>query len=141
MHIPVLLQEVIHYLAPQSNENFIDATVGEGGHTKEILQRNGPEGKVLGIEADPELYQQLKKQNLERLILVNDSYAKIEELCQRFHFEKINGVLFDLGLCTWQLEESRRGFSYLKDEPLDMRFNPRSDLTAAEIINFWLARS
>jgi len=88
MHIPVLLQEVIHYLAPQSNENFIDATVGEGGHTKEILQRNGPEGKVLGIEADPELYQQLKKQNLERLILVNDSYVKIEELCQRFHFEK-----------------------------------------------------
>lgn len=137
MHIPVLLQEVIYYLAPQSNENFIDATVGEGGHTKEILQRNGPDGKVLGIEADPELYQQLKKQNLERLILVNDSYTKIEELCQDFHFEKVNGILFDLGLCTWQLEESRRGFSYLKDEPLDMRFNPRSDLTAAEIINFW----
>ena len=139
MHIPVLLKEVIDYLNPHSNENFIDATIGEGGHTKAILERNGPTGKVLGIEVDPLLYQKTKQsmQKTERLILVNDSYTNLEQIVKEKQFQPVNGILFDLGMCSWQIDESQRGFSYLKDEPLDMRFSPKSTLTAAEIVNFW----
>jgi len=139
MHTPVLLKEVIEYLNPQPNENFIDATLGEGGHTKAILEKNGPTGKVLGIEVDPFLYQKAKQtiQKTERLILVNDSYVNLEKIVKEKQFQPVNGIIFDLGMCSWQLDESQRGFSYLKDEPLDMRFNPKNSLTAAEIINFW----
>jgi len=139
MHIPVLLKEVIEYLNPTSNENFIDATIGEGGHTKAILEKNGPAGKVLGIEVDPILYQKVKQRikNTERLILVNDSYVNIEKIVKEKQFQPVNGILFDLGMCSWQIDESKKGFSYLKDEPLDMRFSPESTLTAAEIVNFW----
>ncbi len=146
-HVPVLLKEVIDYLNPQANENFIDATVGEGGHTAAILERNKPKGKVLGIEMDLELYQKLKScmaefpisnfQFSNRLILVNDSYINLKKIVEKNHFKPVHGILFDLGMCSWHLEASRRGFSYLKDEPLDMRFNPKNSLTAAEIINFW----
>ena len=139
MHTPVLLKEVIEYLNPQPNENFIDATIGEGGHTKAILEKNKPAGKVLGIEVDPMLYQTAKNQmqDRERLILVNDSYVNLEKIVKEKQFQPVNGILFDLGMCSWQIDESKRGFSYLKDEPLDMRFSPKSTLTAAEIVNFW----
>jgi 16S rRNA (cytosine1402-N4)-methyltransferase len=139
MHISVLLKEVIEYLNPQPNENFIDATIGEGGHTKAILEKNGPDGKVLGIEVDPILYQKAKNiiHNTERLILVDDSYVNIEKIVKEKQFQPVNGILFDLGMCSWQIDESKRGFSYLKDEPLDMRFSPKNILTAAEIVNFW----
>ncbi len=139
-HVSVLLKEVIDYLDPQANENFIDATVGEGGHTAVILKKNKPKGKVLGIEMDPDLYQKLKLCMTEfpnRLILINDSYVNLEKIVRKNDFKPVHGILFDLGMCSWHLEASGRGFSYLKDEPLDMRFNPKNDLTAAEIINFW----
>jgi 16S rRNA (cytosine1402-N4)-methyltransferase len=139
MHTPVLLKEAIEYLNPQPNENFIDATIGEGGHTSAILEKNEPAGKILGIEVDPILYQKTKNimQNTERLILVNDSYVNIEKIVKEKQFQPVNGILFDLGMCSWQIDESKRGFSYLKDGPLDMRFSPKNTLTAAEIVNFW----
>jgi 16S rRNA (cytosine1402-N4)-methyltransferase len=139
-HVSVLLKEVIDYLDPQANENFIDATIGEGGHTAVILEKNKPKGKVLGIEMDPDLYQKLKSWITEfpnRLILINDSYVNLEKIVRKNDFKPVHGILFDLGMCSWHLEASGRGFSYLRDEPLDMRFNPKNDLTAAEIINFW----
>jgi 16S rRNA (cytosine1402-N4)-methyltransferase len=144
-HVPVLLKEVIHYLNPQPNENFIDATIGEAGHTMAILDKNKPNGKVLGIEINPDLFQKLQrienedsKLNVkERLIVVNDSYANLKEIVRNNNVQPIHGIIFDLGICSWQIESSGKGFSYQKDEPLDMRFNPNQDLTAAEIINFW----
>jgi len=140
MHVPVLLKEVIDYLNPQANENFIDATVGQGGHTTSILEKNKPKGKVLGIEMDIDIYKELKEKMAKmsnRLILINDSYVNLKKIVKKNDFKPIHGILFDLGLCSWHLEASKRGFSYLRDEPLDMRFNPKNDLTAAEIINFW----
>lgn len=140
MHIPVLLKEVLHYLSPRADENFIDVTAGEGGHTVAILERNKPRGKVLGIEVDPELYKKLKSRLAEfpnRLTLINDSYINLEEIVRKNNFKPVHGILFDLGMCSWHLESSGRGFSYLGDEPLDMRFSLKNDLTAAEIINFW----
>lgn len=147
MHIPVLLKEVIAGLNPQKNENFIDATIGQGGHTFAILEKNKPIGKVLGIEIDLALYQELKaimKRNSrlgkilqKRLILINDSYLNLVQIVKEQNFQPIHGILFDLGMCSWHLEQSGRGFSFLRDEPLDMRFDIKNELTAAEIINFW----
>jgi 16S rRNA (cytosine1402-N4)-methyltransferase len=139
-HVPVLLKEVIDYLNPQANENFIDATIGQGGHTAAILEKNKPKGKVLGIEMDSDIYKELKEKMAkmsDRLILINDSYVNLKKIVKKNDFGLVHGILFDLGMCSWHLEASKRGFSYLKDEPLDMRFNSKNDLTAAEIINFW----
>jgi 16S rRNA (cytosine1402-N4)-methyltransferase len=108
-----------------------------------ILEKNKPNGKVLGIEINPELFQKLHKvensklKMKRRLVLVNDSYTNLEEIVKRNDFQPIHGIIFDLGICSWQIESSGKGFSYQKDEPLDMRFNPNQDLTAAEIVNFW----
>jgi 16S rRNA (cytosine1402-N4)-methyltransferase len=138
MHIPVLQKEVLEYLNPKPNENFIDATIGEGGHTAAILERNSPKGKVLGIELDPELYKRLKVAEIKnRLILVNDSYVNLKEIVEKYKFKSISGILFDLGMSSWHLEESSRGFSFQKNEPLDMRYNPRNPLTAARIVNYY----
>lgn len=142
MHIPVLQKEVIEFLDPKANENFIDCTLGLAGHTLAILEKTAPQGKVLGIEWDRELYNQLKEKCLrwnleERLILVNDSYLNLKEIVERENFRNIQGILFDLGLSSWHLEESQRGFSFLRDEPLDMRYSLKSSLTAEKILNDW----
>jgi len=139
MHIPVLQKEVLEYLDPKPNENFIDATVGEAGHTVAILEKNQPRGKVLGIEWDPELYKKLLKSDIDRLTLVNDSFVNLKEIVKRVKFRQLSGILFDLGLSSWHLEESGRGFSFLKNEPLDMRYNPQNSLTAEKIVNYWAA--
>jgi 16S rRNA (cytosine1402-N4)-methyltransferase len=151
IHEPVLLKEVIEYLTVGKNKNYIDCTIGEGGHTMEILKRNGPKGKVLGIEIDPELYKKLKKEKLERLILVNDSFSKLKEIVKGENFGPISGILLDLGLSSWHLEKSGRGFSFLKDEPLIMRYDwnlaksillrsngvSSKELSAEKIVNEW----
>lgn len=144
MHIPVLKKEIIEYLNPKPNENFIDCTFGQGGHTAALLEKNGPDGKVLGIEADPELYKKFqlaenpndKFQMSNRLILVNDSYTNLKNIVAERNFGPVNGIVMDLGLSSWHFEESGRGFSFKEDEPLDMRYNPQiNSLTALEIVN------
>lgn len=135
MHIPVLQKEVLQYLDPKPNENFIDATIDGGGHTAAILGKIKPNGKVLGIEIDPEIYQKLKSKNLDRLVLTNDSYVNLKSILEKNHFRPVNGILFDLGMSSWHLEESGRGFTFLKNEPLDMRYSLENDLTAEKIIN------
>jgi len=138
MHITVLQKEVIEYLRPKPNENFIDTTFGEGGHSLAILERNKPEGKVLGIELDPILYQKLEERKVERLVLVNDSYTNLKEIVEKYNFKPVQGILFDLGMSSWHLEKSGRGFSFQKDEALDMRYGPQQNpLTAQEILNRW----
>lgn len=141
MHLPVLKNEILKYLDPKPNENFVDATFGEGGHSLAILEKNGPKGKILGIELDPKLYSQSKERfkRLEnRVILVNDSYLNLKEIVEREKFKDISGILFDLGLSSWHLRESKRGFSFQRDEPLIMRYDGNLEkLTAEKIINQW----
>jgi len=136
-HIPDLLKEVLKYFNPHSGENFIDCTVGFGGHALSILKRIAPQGKVLGIEIDEKVLEILKKKTIsERLILIQGSFTDLKKIAKENSFDSINGILFDLGMSSWQIEESSRGFSFKKNEPLDMRFGDKS-LTAEEIINRW----
>ena len=138
IHVPVLKKQVLEYLDPKPNENFIDCTINGGGHTAAILKKNGPNGKVLGIELDKEIYGKLNSLMVEfpnRLILTNDSYVNLKDIIKENNFGPVNGILFDLGMSSWHLEESSRGFSFQKDEPLDMRYNTDQELTAEKIIN------
>lgn len=145
MHIPVLQKEVLKYLNPKPNENFIDATIDGGGHTLAILEKIKPKGKVLGIDWDPEIIKCLRaelKQGLlkKRLILVCDNFVNLKEIVKKYKFKPLSGILFDLGMSSWHLKESKRGFSFLRDEPLIMRYDWNSvntKLTATEIINYW----
>ena len=135
MHIPVLQKEVIKYLDPKPNENFIDATIGGGGHASELLQRIAPRGKGLGIDWTQEAIQGIKKN--PNLILICDNFANLAEIVKQNKFNKVKGILLDLGYSSWHLEESGRGFSFQKKELLDMRYNAQNQLTAEKIVNFW----
>lgn len=136
MHIPVLKNEVIEYLDPKENENFIDCTIGAGGHSAAILEKNGPNGKVLGIEIDLKMYENLRARAWKRLILVRDSYINLKKIAERNKFAP-DGILFDLGMSNWHIEKSGRGFSFMRDEPLDMRYSTETSLRAEEIVNNW----
>ncbi len=145
MHTPVLLKETLEILNPKENENFIDATFGEGNVSFEILKRNSPEGKVLAFEWDPELYRlglsKIKNLKMEKRIkLVNQNFKNIKRVVKEEGFSQIKGVVFDLGISSWHYEESKRGFSFKYDEPLDMRINPKIKITAFEIINYYSYR-
>jgi len=148
-HIPVLTKEVLEYLNPKANENFVDATVGEGGHSAAIIEKNNPNGKILGIEWDSEVYNITKSRIAEfpdRIILVNDSYINLKEIVEKENFKPVNGILLDLGMSSYQLEKSGRGFSFMKNEMLDMRYNSGNQkskiknqnyITAENIVNEW----
>lgn len=143
VHVPVLKNKVLKYLDPQPNQNFVDGTIGEGGHALSILKRNGAQGKVLGIDQDPEMlkvaksriekYPQLKS----RLILTQGNFRNLEKIVSPKEISPIHGVLLDLGMSARHLKKSGRGFSFQKDEPLDMRYDPHNPLRAKEIINEW----
>lgn len=141
-----MLREVLQFLDPKPNENFVDCTVGMGGHALAVLEHNKPYGRVLGIDFDPEVLENLKSKVKgsdfeKRLILVCDNFANLNAIVEECDFKKVSGVLFDLGFSSWHLEESRRGFSFWKNELLDMRYNPKQNpLTAAEIVNKWSQR-
>jgi len=141
MHIPVLLKEVIEGFNPKSNQNYIDCTLGEGGHSLEILKTILPSGKLLGIDFDNRnidfVKQRFLKEGIEEknFILVNDNFSHLSSIVEKFNFKDISGILFDLGLNSYFLDESKRGFSFRFDEFLDMRFNDKNPLTACDVIN------
>ena len=141
IHSAVLKKEVSEYLDPKQNENFVDCTIGEGSHTEDVLIKNGPEGKVLGIDLDPHQIttaQWLQVQFKDRIILVNDSYTNLTEIIERKNFGPVNGILLDLGMSSAQLEAEHKGFSFQIDQGLDMRYNDETNyLTAEKIVNEW----
>lgn len=147
IHTPVLIKEVIEYLNPKPGDKIIDATLDGGGHAMALAEKVAPDGKVLGIELDGKLIQEfeLKVKNSkfkDNFILVNNNYTSIKNIVHEYNFRP-NGILFDLGLSSWHLERSGRGFSFRMDEPLDMRYNAEEGsgkheseiMNAAEIVN------
>jgi 16S rRNA (cytosine1402-N4)-methyltransferase len=145
MHTPVLLKEVIENLKPKKGEIILDATFGNGGHSKEILKIIGDSGKIIGLDQDKEI---LKKTRLreatarqaKNLILVNENFRNLDTVLDSLKIEKVNGVLLDIGINSDQLEKSGRGFSFQKDEPLLMNMGDPSmgsGQAAQEIVNQW----
>jgi len=138
VHVPVLLDEVIAGLQPQRGGYFVDCTVGLGGHAAAILEKISPSGRLLGIDADPEaikLSQDKLSDYGEAVTLVNDNFVNLEAICGRNHFHPVDGILFDLGVSSLQLDTAERGFSFHLDALLNMRFDPGQGLTASDIVN------
>ena len=137
MHRPVLLREAIEYLNVQPDGIYIDATLGAGGHAQEILRRLGS-GKLLGLDRDPKALD-IAGQRLagwgEKLIMQHGNFTEIDALHAASGLPPVNGVLADLGLSSMQLDEASRGFSFSQPGPLDMRMDPGSGTTAADIVN------
>ncbi len=141
-HQPVLLKEVLQYLNPKPNQNFIDGTIGGGGHAEAILEKTAPSGILLGMDLDQKALkfceQRLKKYK-NRVILVKENYKNIKKIKNVYSgLHSISGILLDLGLSSFELKDIERGFSFQKEEaPLDMRFDKedRSIKPAADILN------
>jgi 16S rRNA (cytosine1402-N4)-methyltransferase len=136
-HTSVLLEEVLEALEPRGGIDFraLDCTVGAGGHAAGLLERSSPDGRLVGLDADPGALE-LARARLapfgDRVRLLQRSFGELGDL----ELEPMNGIVFDLGLSSMQLESSGRGFSFRFDEPLDMRFDPESDgPTATELLN------
>lgn len=135
MHIPVLAKEVLEGLALTSGETVIDGTLGAGGHAQLMLEKTGPHGKLLGFDRDSRNLE-IAKGNLkafgERVTYVNDSFGNMDA-----HVEKADAILLDLGFSSMHVDDPMRGFSFQHDGPLDMRYDIRMDISAADIVNGW----
>lgn len=147
VHVPVLLNEVIEYLNPKSGENFVDATLGDGGHAKEILKRTAPDGRLLGIDKDInsiKTAQENLKEFKDRVTIVQGNFSDIKKIVgENPQIGKISGILSDLGLSSRQIEESGRGFSFNRDEPLIMSMAwplEKSHKIALQLVNEASAR-
>jgi len=135
-HYPVMLEEAAEALALEGAEKVVDATFGGGGHTRRILRQLGPEGRVIGVDRDPEAAARMAglAEEDRRFTFRSDSYDEVlEGLVEEG--EKVDAVLFDLGLSSYQIDEAMRGFSYVQDGPLDMRMDPERGESAAEFLN------
>lgn len=145
IHTPVLLKEVLTFLNLQPGDSVIDATINGGGHAEAMLERVGKQGKLLGIDWDCGLIDELRSTHHElqakNVALVCGNFADIENIAKQNGFSKVEGILFDLGFSSYHIEQSGRGFSFRKDEPLDMRYDTTSPLTASHIVNSWQERA
>jgi len=137
-HIPVLVRETIETLAVQPGGRYIDCTVGGGGHATAILEHSSPGGQLLGIDADPKAIEKARKRleaYSDSVLFINENFVNLQAICYKYDFFPVHGILLDLGLSSLQLNSKSRGFSFQHDAPLDMRFNPGQEVTAAEIVN------
>ena len=137
-HQPVLYHEIILALQPKSPGFYVDGTVGAGGHARGILEACDPDGRLLGLDVDPQAIK-LSRKTLapygERAILAQASYSSLTTTLKELGWGAIDGMLLDLGLSSMQLDSPERGFSFAQDAPLDMRFDPASPISAADLVN------
>lgn len=140
-HVSVLLQNVLDYLAVKPGGRYIDATLGGAGHTKAIIDRGGI---VLGIDQDEDAIEyvenQLKIENSkfkigEQLTIARGNFSHIGEIAKEHGFDQVDGILFDLGISSHHVDTPERGFSFMKDAPLDMRMDQSTQVTAADLVN------
>lgn len=137
-HKPVLLKEVLYYLNLSKGDIIFDGTLGGAGHTVEIIKAIAPTGRVIGVDLHSQAISTAAiklKEFSDRVTLVNDNFANIKEILKRININRIDGILLDIGLSSFLIEKSKRGFSYLKDEKLDMRFGDYSKMNAFYVVN------
>ncbi len=139
-HIPVLQREILSGLRLRPGDTCIDGTLGGAGHAVAMLEAIAPNGRLLGVDADPAAIErgQTRLAGLAgRAVLCQSSFRRLAEIAQAYGFAEVRGVLLDLGISSYQLAEADRGFSFQTPGPLDMRMDPQGLLTAAEIVNEW----
>jgi len=139
LHAPVLFQAVLDGLRIRPGDRYIDATVGGGGHAAGILAASSPDGRLLGLDRDPAALEVVRARLAsygERAVLVHSSFACLKEVALAHNFTPVDGILLDLGLSSLQLADPTRGFAFMAEGPLDMRFDPQAGgPTAAELVN------
>lgn len=136
-HIPVLLNECIEGLNIKENGIYVDGTLGGAGHSLEICKKLGQTGTLIGIDRDEEAlkFAKDKLKGYTNVKFVNDNHQNIKEILSNLKLNQVDGILLDLGMSSYQIDETERGFSYLKDSPLDMRMDRNQELTAEIVIN------
>jgi 16S rRNA (cytosine1402-N4)-methyltransferase len=137
-HVPVLYSAVLANLALDPGDDVIDGTLGGAGHAAGLLEATAPDGRLLGLDRDPEAIARAQERLGrfgQRAILVQSSFRDLKAVAGKHHFFPADGVLLDLGVSSYQLASPERGFSFFKDGPLDMRFDPARGPTAAELVN------
>ncbi|MBU0710684.1 16S rRNA (cytosine(1402)-N(4))-methyltransferase RsmH [bacterium] len=138
IHVPVLLKETMQVLVSRPDGVYVDATLGTGGHFRELSSQLDRSAILLGIDADPTVIDHCKS-NLnisQKHVYINSNFESIKALCFRNGYPKVDGILMDLGLSSYALDDPLRGLSFSADGPLDMRFSPAIGQTAANIINY-----
>lgn len=142
-HLPVLYKEIIHALQPKQGGRYVDGTLGAGGHARGILEACAPDGQLLGLDVDPQALA-IARKNLapyEHLIhLAQASYTTLTTQLQQLGWSEVDGIVLDLGASSMQFDTAERGFSFMQDAPLDMRFGPHATQTAADIVNSYPER-
>jgi 16S rRNA (cytosine1402-N4)-methyltransferase len=138
MHQPVLYQEIIHVLSPQRGGKYVDATLGAGGHAWGILEASEPDGRLIGLDVDPQALDLARQKLVDfgtRAILLRASYTALKTQLTAIGWREVNGILLDLGVSSMQLDTPERGFSFKWDAPLDMRFDPENPVRAVDLVN------
>lgn len=136
-HTPVLPEKVLEYLITTTDGVYVDGTLGGGGHAERILKRLSSKGKLIGFDADEDAIEFAGKRliNYKRqVVLIHENFVHMKTVLQRYQFHAVDGVLLDLGVSSFQLEEAGKGFSFQHDERLDMRMDRRKSIDAARII-------
>ena len=137
-HIPVLYKEIIHALQPQSGGRYVDGTLGAGGHARGILEACSPDGQLLGLDVDPQalaLSREILAPYEERAHVVQASYITITKQLAALKWDSVDGIVLDLGASSMQFDNAERGFSFMQDGPLDMRFGSNAFQSAEDIVN------
>jgi len=137
LHRPVLLDEVLNYLRPKPGQVILDATLGGGGHTKAILGRMEGKGLFLGIDQDEEAIRRVETQigPSTNVILTKLNFSELDQFLSKYEVKKLDAVLFDLGVSSFQLDSPKRGFGFMKEGPLDMRMDLESHKAAKDFVN------
>jgi 16S rRNA (cytosine1402-N4)-methyltransferase len=139
-HISCMPTEAAHYLNPRPGGTYVDGTVGGAGHSRLICERIQPNGRLIGIDQDLDAIRHAREvlaPFFPRVSLHHDSFSHLDRILHALGLHSVDGILLDLGLSLHQLEGSGRGFSFKRDEPLDMRMNAEADTTAAHVVNNW----
>ena len=136
-HKPVLLEETIQGLNIKENGIYVDGTLGGAGHSKEILKQLSSKGLLVGIDRDQEALKAAKEnlKEFQNVKYVHGNHDEIEDIFEKIEIQEVDGILLDLGVSSYQLDEASRGFSYMQDAPLDMRMDKTSELTAEYVVN------
>jgi 16S rRNA (cytosine1402-N4)-methyltransferase len=138
-HTSVMLHECIDGLRINPAGTYVDVTFGGGGHSKAILAKLGPEGKLFSFDQDPDAWEQAEKIDDERLTLITANFRYLEKYLRLHRVKEVDGILADFGVSSFQLDSPERGFSIRFDGPLDMRMGPSASMTAAELLNGYSA--